>query len=106
MWRIICSLQPFTESWPGLSNGMGLAEQQAVFHRRRQHEGTGGTAAIRGQAGILAAQSRLEVLLHRRCRGAALGAYWQLLYLRVVSCSTDYPQLVFQAVRGYERRQP
>lgn len=34
-WEIICSLQPFAEIPRDPNNGMGLVEQQAIFHRRR-----------------------------------------------------------------------
>ncbi len=34
-WQIIRSLRPFTEPWRDPSNGMGLVEQQAIFHRRK-----------------------------------------------------------------------
>jgi hypothetical protein len=32
-WRIICSLRPFAELPRDPYNGMGLVEQQAIFHR-------------------------------------------------------------------------
>ncbi len=34
-WQIIRSLRPFTEPCRDPSNGMGLVEQQAIFHRRK-----------------------------------------------------------------------
>ena len=34
-WQIIRSLRTFTEPWRDPSNGTGLVEQQAVFHRRK-----------------------------------------------------------------------
>ena len=34
-WQIIRSLRPFTEPCPDPSNGMGLVEQQAIFHGRK-----------------------------------------------------------------------
>lgn len=34
-WQIIRSLRPFTEPWRDPVNGMGLVEQQRIFH---QHE--------------------------------------------------------------------
>ncbi|MBI2950194.1 MAG: hypothetical protein HYY23_21385 [Verrucomicrobia bacterium] len=34
-WQIIRSLRPFAEPWRDPSNGMGLVEQQAVFHQRK-----------------------------------------------------------------------
>ena len=33
--QIIRSLRPFTEPWRDPLNGMGLVEQQAIFHRRK-----------------------------------------------------------------------
>ena len=34
-WEIIRSLRLFTEPWRDPSNGMGLVEQQRIFHQRR-----------------------------------------------------------------------
>lgn len=34
-WEIIRSLRTFGEPWRDPSNGMGLVEQQAIFHRRK-----------------------------------------------------------------------
>jgi hypothetical protein len=34
-WEIIHSLRTFTEPWRDPSNGTGLVEQQAIFHRRK-----------------------------------------------------------------------
>lgn len=34
-WQIIRSLRPFTKPAPDPANGMGLVEQQAIFHRRK-----------------------------------------------------------------------
>ena len=34
-WEIIRSLRAFGEPWCDPSNGMGLVEQQRVFHRRK-----------------------------------------------------------------------
>jgi hypothetical protein len=34
-WEMIRSLRPFTEPWRDPSNGMGLVEQQRIFHRRK-----------------------------------------------------------------------
>ncbi len=31
-WEIIRSLRPFVEPWRDPSNGMGLVEQQRIFH--------------------------------------------------------------------------
>ena len=35
-WEIIQSLGTFTTPWRDPSNGMGLVEQQAIFHKRQQ----------------------------------------------------------------------
>ena len=34
-WEMIRSLRPFTEPWRDPSNGMGLVEQQRIFHQRK-----------------------------------------------------------------------
>jgi hypothetical protein len=34
-WQIIRSLRPFSEPWRDPLNGMGLVEQQAIFHGRK-----------------------------------------------------------------------
>jgi hypothetical protein len=34
-WQMIRSLRTFTEPWRDPTNGTGLVEQQAVFHRRK-----------------------------------------------------------------------
>jgi hypothetical protein len=34
-WQIICSLRPFAEFPRDPFNGMGLVEQQAIFHGRK-----------------------------------------------------------------------
>jgi hypothetical protein len=34
-WQMIRSLRTFTEPWRDSANGMGLVEQQAIFHRRK-----------------------------------------------------------------------
>lgn len=33
VWEIIRTLRPFTEPWRDPSNGIGLVEQQRLFHR-------------------------------------------------------------------------
>jgi hypothetical protein len=35
-WEIIDSLATFTEPWRDPSNGMGLVEQQAIFHKHKR----------------------------------------------------------------------
>ena len=35
-WKIIRSLRPFTEPWRDPSNGMGLVEQQRIFHLQKK----------------------------------------------------------------------
>jgi hypothetical protein len=34
-WEIIRTLRPFAEPWRDPSNGMGLVEQQRIFHKDR-----------------------------------------------------------------------
>ena len=34
-WEIIQTLRPFAEPWRDPSNGMGLVEQQRIFHKGR-----------------------------------------------------------------------
>ena len=34
-WQIIRLLRPFAPALPNPDNGMGLVEQQAIFHRRK-----------------------------------------------------------------------